>query len=85
MKSGRRPRSGSGLAAGSTMLESLPTLGRAPVYTLRPAPTPSPNAHGAALGADGCARLRELVFPLSDAIVRAGDLPMPNPLGLSWP
>ncbi len=39
----------------------------------------------AALGADGCARLRELVFPLSDAIVRAGDLPMPNPLGLSWP
>jgi hypothetical protein len=39
----------------------------------------------AALGAAGCARLRELVFPLSDAIVRAGDLPTPNPLGLKWP
>ena len=31
------------------------------------------------------ARLRELVWPLSDAIVRQGGVPMPNPLGLSWP
>jgi hypothetical protein len=37
------------------------------------------------LGADGCARLHALVWPLSDAVVRAGGLPMPNPLGLSWP
>ncbi len=38
-----------------------------------------------ALGTDGCARLRELAFRLSDAIVRAGGLPVPNPMGLAWP
>jgi Helix-turn-helix family len=38
-----------------------------------------------AIGPDGCARLHELVFPLSDTIVRSGGLPTPNPLGLSWP
>jgi hypothetical protein len=37
------------------------------------------------LGAERSARLRELVWPLSDAIVRQGGIPMPNPLGLSWP
>lgn len=38
-----------------------------------------------ALGADGCARLRELAFQLSDAVVRAGGVPIPNPMGLPWP
>lgn len=38
-----------------------------------------------ALGVDGCARLRELAFSLSDAIVRAGGVPLPNPMGLPWP
>lgn len=37
------------------------------------------------LGDDGCARLHALVFPLSDTIIRTGGMPMPNPLGLSWP
>jgi len=37
------------------------------------------------LGADGCARLRELAFTLSDAVVRAGGVPIPNPMGLPWP
>ena len=37
------------------------------------------------LGPERSARLRELVWPLSDAIVRQGGLPIPNPLGLSWP
>jgi hypothetical protein len=37
------------------------------------------------LGAERSARLRELVWPLSDAIVGQGGVPMPNPLGLSWP
>ncbi len=37
------------------------------------------------LGADGSARLHALVWPLSDAVVRAGGMPLPNPLGLSWP
>lgn len=38
-----------------------------------------------ALGADDCARLRELAFTLSDTIVRAGGVPIPNPMGLPWP
>jgi hypothetical protein len=38
-----------------------------------------------ALGADGCARLRALAFALSDAIVRAEGVPIPNPMGLPWP
>ena len=38
-----------------------------------------------ALGVDGCARLRELAFPLSDTIVRSGGIPVPNPMGLAWP
>ncbi len=38
-----------------------------------------------ALGADGCARLRELAFQLSDTVVRAGGVPIPNPMGLPWP
>ncbi len=38
-----------------------------------------------ALGDDGCARLRALVWPLSDRIVRNDGIPMPNPLGLAWP
>jgi helix-turn-helix protein len=37
------------------------------------------------LGDAGCERLHALVWPLSDALVRAGGLPVPNPLGLSWP
>ena len=37
------------------------------------------------LGAERTGRLRELVWPLSDTIVRQGGLPFPNPLGLSWP
>jgi hypothetical protein len=37
------------------------------------------------LGAERSARLRELVWPLSDAIVGQGGVPMPNPLGPSWP
>ena len=37
------------------------------------------------LGSAGCARLHALVWPLSDAIVSSGGLPVPNPLGLSWP
>jgi hypothetical protein len=37
------------------------------------------------LGDAGCARLHALVWPLSDAVVRAGGMPLPNPLGLSWP
>lgn len=38
-----------------------------------------------ALGDDGCARLRALVWPLSGAIVRQGGVPMPNPTGVTWP
>lgn len=38
-----------------------------------------------ALGVDGCARLRELAFTLSDTIVRAGGISIPNPMGLPWP
>jgi hypothetical protein len=37
------------------------------------------------LGTAGCARLRALAWPLSDAVVRAGGVPMPNPMGLTWP
>jgi hypothetical protein len=36
------------------------------------------------LGVEACARLRELVWPLSDTIVRGGGIPIPNPMGLSW-
>ena len=36
------------------------------------------------LGADRCARLRELAWTLSDIIVREGGIPVPNPMGLSW-
>ena len=36
------------------------------------------------LGAERTGRLRRLVWPLSDTIVRRGGLPFPNPLGLSW-
>jgi hypothetical protein len=38
-----------------------------------------------ALGDDGSERLRALVWPLSDLVVRNGGLPVPNPLGLAWP
>jgi Helix-turn-helix family len=38
-----------------------------------------------ALGVDGCARLRALAFGLSDAVVRGGGVPIPNPMGLPWP
>jgi hypothetical protein len=38
-----------------------------------------------ALGEAGCAQLRALVWPLSDRLVRNGGIPVPNPLGLSWP
>jgi len=37
------------------------------------------------LGDERCARLYALAWPLSDAIVRAGDLTIPNPMGLTWP
>lgn len=37
------------------------------------------------LGAERSARLRDLVWPLSDTIVRKGGIPIPNPMGLSWP
>jgi hypothetical protein len=38
-----------------------------------------------ALGQERCERLRALVWPLSDAIVREGGIPIPNPTGASWP
>ena len=38
-----------------------------------------------ALGDDGCARLHQLAWSLSDRIVRAGGISMPNPTGMSWP
>lgn len=37
------------------------------------------------LGAERCARLRQLVWPLTDTIVRGGGIPIPNPMGISWP
>lgn len=37
------------------------------------------------LGAKRCARLRQLAWPLSDAIVRGGGIPVPNPMGIRWP
>jgi hypothetical protein len=37
------------------------------------------------LGLQHTARLRELVWPLSDTIVRQGGVPIPNPMGLTWP
>lgn len=37
-----------------------------------------------ALGDDGCARLYQLVWPLSDRIVAGGGIPLPNPTGASW-
>lgn len=37
------------------------------------------------LGVERSARLRDLVWPLSDTIVREGGIPVPNPMGLSWP
>lgn len=37
-----------------------------------------------ALGDEGCARLHQLVWPLSDRIVAGGGIPMPNPMGASW-
>jgi hypothetical protein len=38
-----------------------------------------------ALGVDGCARLQALVWPLSAGVVQEGGIPIPNPMGLSWP
>jgi hypothetical protein len=38
-----------------------------------------------ALGADGTAELVELLRPLADRIVRTGAVPVPNPVGVSWP
>lgn len=38
-----------------------------------------------ALGEERCARLHALAWPLSDAIVRNGGIPIPNPMGISWP
>jgi hypothetical protein len=37
------------------------------------------------LGAEGVERLRALAWPLSDTIMAQSGLPVPNPLGLSWP
>lgn len=37
------------------------------------------------LGDTGCERLHALAFSLSDAIVSAGGIPIPNPMGLTWP
>ncbi len=37
------------------------------------------------LGAEGCARLLELARPLSGQIMQQGGIPLPNPLGLTWP
>ncbi len=39
----------------------------------------------AALGPERVARLQALAWPLSDAIVRAGGIPIPNPMGVPWP
>ena len=37
------------------------------------------------LGVNRTARLRELVWPLSDTIMQQRGIPVPNTLGLSWP
>lgn len=37
------------------------------------------------LGDAGCERLHALATALSDTIVRAGGVPIPNPMGLTWP
>lgn len=37
------------------------------------------------LGEVGCERLHALAAALSDEIVRNGGIPIPNPMGLSWP
>jgi hypothetical protein len=37
------------------------------------------------LGPERTARLQALVWPLSDRIIQTGGLPVPNPLGLTWP
>jgi len=38
-----------------------------------------------AIGSEGCARLHQLAWPLSDRIVTGGGIPIPNPVGISWP
>ncbi len=37
------------------------------------------------LGLEHTTRLSELMWPLSDTIMRKAGIPVPNPLGLSWP
>lgn len=37
------------------------------------------------LGGDRCERLYALVWRLSDAIMQQGGIPVPNPMGVSWP
>jgi hypothetical protein len=37
------------------------------------------------LGGERAARLRAICWPLSDAIVQQGGIPIPNPMGLPWP
>jgi hypothetical protein len=37
------------------------------------------------LGVERSAGLRAICWPLSDAIVRQGGIPIPNPIGLPWP
>src|SRR5262249_1047211 len=37
------------------------------------------------LGPERTTRLSELMWPLSDTIMRGAGMPVPNPLGLAWP
>jgi hypothetical protein len=37
------------------------------------------------LGRNDCRRLAELMWPISDTIVRQGGIAIPNPMGLGWP
>jgi hypothetical protein len=37
------------------------------------------------LGSERMTRLLELVYPFSERIVEEGGIPIPNPMGLTWP
>ncbi len=64
------------------MLTDVGTAGRQAIENRTDALASRPWEH---LGTERTARLRELVWPLSDTIMHQAGFPIPNPLGLSWP